>query len=107
MSTRSPAARPSITCQRVPMARPMRMGRFWTLSSASITSVEALPSGARVTACCGTSSAASFTPSCSTARTYMPGISSLSGLGTTARRVTLPVPASTVTPLKVRRPACG
>jgi hypothetical protein len=60
-----------------------------------------------VTACCGTSSAVAFTPSCSTARTYMPGISSLSGLGTTARSVTLPVPASTVTPLKVRRPGCG
>jgi hypothetical protein len=83
------------------------MARLATLLSPSITSAEALPSGARVTACCGTSRAVAFTPSCSTARTYMPGISSLSGLGTTARSVTLPVPASTVTPLKVRRPGCG
>ena len=52
-------------------------------------------------------SAASATPVSSTARTYMPGISRPSGLGTSARRVTAPVPRLTVTPLNCSRPAWG
>ena len=83
------------------------MRRRSILLCAFTSSTLALPAASRATPCWGTSSAFSSTPACSTARTYMPGSSRPSGLGTTARSVMVPVVGFTFTPLNCSRPGCG
>ena len=68
---------------------------------------EVLPLGSRATPCCGTSSAFWRTPAPSFARTYMPGISTWSGLGTSTRSEKLPVLGSTATSENFRLPWCA
>ena len=82
-------------------------GRTATLPSAPTTIADrvALRDRAR-SPCCGTSSASWRTPLPTTARTYMPGSRTSSGLGTTTRSRKLPVPGSTVTSVKVSLPSC-
>ncbi|MOA26464.1 hypothetical protein D3C78_1472600 [compost metagenome] len=101
----SPAARPPVTIQRLPTARSTSIGRRCTFWSAALTtSTLALPAMSRVTACWGTSKASGATPVGSKACTYMPGISTPSGLGTTARSVTTPVLGFTITPANCSLP---
>ena len=87
-TTVSPAFRPLVTIQLVLTAPPVVTGTCSTLFSL-LTSIRLwAPSGVRCSACCGTSSALSSTPCSNFTRTYMPGSSTLSGFGTSARRLT-------------------
>ena len=65
--------------------------RSWALPWASTTRPSAGRAWSRVTPCCGASSRWRRRPRRSSRRTYMPGSSTPSGLGNTARRVTAPV----------------
>ena len=105
--TRSPAFRPSPISQALPKARVATTARRSTLSCASTTITLAAPRASRCSACCGTCSACSTVPVSSTARTYMPGISTPSGLSKRARSVTPPVAVLTETPEKPMRPGSG
>ena len=102
--TLSPAFRPSSTSHLSPTVRLTLTGRTSTLLSLPTTIAVVSPFGSRAMPCIGTSTASLRTPPPITARTYMPGISTPSGLGTTARSVSVPVLSLTITPENCSRP---
>src|SRR5690606_19003890 len=107
MMMRSPAFTPLVTTQFSPSDCATCTGRATTLLSASTAITSALPSGSRLSALCGTRIASLRVPCGKRARTYMPGSSMPSALENCARRVTLPVPSSTVTSDSARRPSAA
>ncbi len=82
---------PELASQLLPTLRPTSITRCSSLPSAATNIAVASPLVLRVTARCGTRKLFSATPSSITARTYMPGSSSRSGLGNAARTASVPV----------------
>ncbi len=104
--TCSPAFRPSSTIHCEPTEPPMRTGRGAGLLPSPTTSTVS-PLAARVTACCGSSTAPLICPCTSRVRTYMPGSRRACGLATSARSVTCAEVGSTERSENSSRPRCG
>ncbi len=104
--TFSPGLRPSSTTHWLPMALPIFTLRGAGLLSGPTTSTVS-PVEPRVTACCGSSTADGSSAWATRTRTYWPGSSRPSGLGTSARSVTWPEVGSTLRSVNSSLPVRG
>ena len=106
----SPACTPLSTSHWLPTAWAnctVRCTAIFCPSLSCTTSTEARPVASRVTACCGISKAPLAMPVGSTAWANMPGSNWPSGLGTTARKVTVPMLGLTISPENCSLPTWG